>query len=131
MTDLAKLRELLEKATKGNWAVHPQFARIIPAEHIGRLIGCAADSATDFATYAQEICAMHQPDRHRPESETVANAELIAALRNEAPALLAEVEKLRAALRKCEPFISEFAGAGNHHAPECLTAIRQALGSAK
>jgi len=126
MTDLAKLRELLEKATKGNWAVHPQFARIIPAEHIGRLIGCAADSATDFATYAQEICAMHQPDRHRPESETVANAELIAALRNEAPALLDEVEKLRAALRHA---IATLERDGDEWG--ICSELRQALGETK
>lgn len=130
MTDLANLRELLEKATKGDWAVHPLFARIVTAEHVGRPIGGSEDLATDFATYAQEICALHHPDRHRPESETLANANLIAALRNEAPALLDEVEKLRAAATQASFCLRELLP-NDSDAQMTVRMLRQAMGETK
>lgn len=64
--------------------MHKTKAYIIPAEHEARPIGAHDDASIDLATYAQEICAIHWPDRNRGESEVKANARLIAA----APELL-------------------------------------------
>lgn len=68
--------------TPGPWAVSPLYSRVayvIPAEHAARRIGGHADAAVDFVTYAQEICAIDCPDRHRSAEEMRANANLIAA----------------------------------------------------
>lgn len=113
MTDLAKLRELLEKATKGNWAVHKDNAVIVPEAHLLRPLGGHSDPAIDLARYAQEICAMFHPSR-RPTGETRANAELIAALRNEAPTLLDEVEALRIRINKSDAIMLKLAEQSGH-----------------
>jgi hypothetical protein len=68
--------------TKEPWAVHRHIARIIPAEHMNRPIGAHEDAAIDRETYAQEICAMHWPDRNRSEDEVRANARRIVACVN-------------------------------------------------
>lgn len=81
--------------TPGPWAVHPRFAYIVPLDHAERPIGGAEDDAYDLAHYAQEICALHHPDRHRSEIESKANAHLIAA----APDLLEALENLVDAVR--------------------------------
>jgi hypothetical protein len=65
--------------TPGPWALHPDRAYVIPAEHLNRPIGGADDLEVDLQRYAQEICAMHWPDPHRPAQEMRANARLIAA----------------------------------------------------
>jgi hypothetical protein len=78
--------------TPGPWAVHPHFAYVVPEAHSSRLIGVAEDDAYDLAHYAQEICSLHHPDRHRSEGEVAANARLIAA----APALLEALENAAA-----------------------------------
>lgn len=95
MTDLAKLRELLEKATKGPWT-------LLPAEEgkdYMRLRGTAPG-------HKYKIANIHDANYPNPVSRDVteaqANAELIAALRNEAPALLDEVEALRTKLSEAE-----------------------------
>ena len=93
MTDLAKLRKLLEKATKGEWATELNsagffdiFPNIAAQEQWRGGVGtCHEAEHIDGITV----------------EEMTANAKLIAALRNEAPALLDEVEKLRVALREC------------------------------
>lgn len=71
--------------TPGPWAVHDRRAYVVPAAHRLRPIGGSSDKARDLAEYAQEICAVQWPDRHRTEAEVKANAQLIAA----APDLLA------------------------------------------
>jgi hypothetical protein len=68
--------------------VHPRFAYVVPASHAERPIGGAEDDAHDLAYFAQEICALHHPDRHRSEDESRANARLCAA----APTLLEALE---------------------------------------
>lgn len=65
--------------TPGPWAVHPHRALVVPLDHAHRPIGGSDDAAFDLATYAQEICALHWPDRNRLEQEVKANAHLIAA----------------------------------------------------
>lgn len=65
--------------TSGEWAVHPHAAYVVPKAHVSRPIGGAEDAELDLATYAQEICALHWPDRHRTEAEVRANAHQIAA----------------------------------------------------
>lgn len=82
--------------TPGPWAVHHIRAYVVPSAHAARPIGAAEDDDCDLATYAQEICAMHWPDRHRTENEVLANARLIAA----APEMLE-------ALRRAERYISD------------------------
>jgi hypothetical protein len=77
--------------TPGPWCVHPHFAYVVPLAHAERPIGGAEDDAYDLAHYAQEICALHMPDRHRSEDESYANARLIAA----APDLLKALESVR------------------------------------
>lgn len=67
------------KFTTGPWAVHPVRAVIVPSEHIKRPIGAHDDPNIDLRRYAQEICAMHWPDRNRSEQECLANANLMAA----------------------------------------------------
>lgn len=84
-----------DRPTPGPWAVHPHFAHVVPAEHVTRPIGGASDDVVDLRDYAQEICAMHWPDRHRSQSEVRANARLIAA----APELF---EALREFVRACD-----------------------------
>lgn len=71
------------------------LARVVPADHIARPIGGAADPQIDLETYAQEICALHHPDPHRPVGETRANARLISA----APDLLIQLRGLVAAFQ--------------------------------
>lgn len=75
--------------TAGPWVVHPHHAYVVPAEHANRPIGAHVDDAKDLAIYAQEIVAMHMPDRHRSEAETRANARLIA----ESPSMLALLQE--------------------------------------
>jgi hypothetical protein len=68
--------------TKEPWAIHPLMARIVPEDHTCRPIGAHEDAEIDLATYAQEICAMHWPDRNRSEDEVIANARRIVACVN-------------------------------------------------
>jgi hypothetical protein len=77
--------------TKEPWAVHRHIARIIPAEHMNRPIGAHEDAAIDRETYAQEICAMHWPDRNRSEDEVRANARRIVACVNACEGLPTEL----------------------------------------
>jgi len=65
----------------GLWVVHPikgRTAYVIPAEHASRPVGCHTEPAIDLATYAQEICSVSCPDRHRSAKEMRAYARLIA-----------------------------------------------------
>lgn len=64
------------------WAVHSVRAVIVPESHLNRPLGAHEDAKIDLATYAQEICAMHWPDRNRSESEVKANAQRIVACVN-------------------------------------------------
>jgi hypothetical protein len=89
------------KWTPGPWAVHPFRAYVVPAEHLNRPIGCDTDDATDLREFAQEICLLHWPDRHRPESEVKASAHLIAA----APDLYRALGHLTC--NCCEVFIAD------------------------
>lgn len=69
--------------TPGPWGVHLRFPdRVVPASHIDRPVGGAADDGMDLRVFAQEIASLH--DRHRSREEVAANAHLIAA----APELL-------------------------------------------
>jgi hypothetical protein len=70
------------KHTKEPWAVHPTKALIVPLSHIDRPIGAHVNKEIDLKTYAQEICAMHWPDRNRSEQEVKANAKRIVACVN-------------------------------------------------
>lgn len=91
MTDLAKLRELLAESSQGEWVAVETGSEKYMAWIV---IGTAKDRDTVALV-----------DNRKIEIGTVdvdeanANANLICTLRNEAPALLDEVEKLRAALR--------------------------------
>ncbi len=67
------------KFTEGPWVVHDSRAMVVPEAHKNRPIGGSIDKDYDLKTYAQEICAMHWPDKNRAESEVKANANLIAA----------------------------------------------------
>lgn len=83
------------KHTPGPWAVSPAYSRVayvIPAEHLSRPIGCHTEAALDLATFAQQICSLDCPDRHRSAKEMRANARLIAA----APDLLVIASRLAA-----------------------------------
>jgi hypothetical protein len=77
--------------TKEPWAIHPLMARIVPVDHISRPIGADDDAEVDLATYAQEICAMHWPDRNRSEEEVFANARRIVACVNACAGLDIEI----------------------------------------
>jgi len=103
MTDLAKLRELLEKATKGPWE----------SNHHGV-----------FSEYGYMVCNV-SATTGKYESEHH-NRNLIAALRNEAPALLDEVEAMRAALRHA---IATLERDGDEWG--ICSELRQALGETK
>jgi hypothetical protein len=72
----------MSEHTKEPWAIHPLMARIVPADHTSRPIGAHEDAEVDLMTYAQEICAMHWPDRNRSEDEVLANARRIVACVN-------------------------------------------------
>jgi hypothetical protein len=74
----------MSKHTPGPWVVHSHKAYVVPAEHADRRIGGHRDKDIDLQEFAQEICALHWPDRHRNEDEVKANAQLISA----APELL-------------------------------------------
>ncbi len=89
--------EMAAKHTPGPWVVHPHgsLCVVVPAGHAARPIGGAENDAIDLATYAQEICAVEHPDRHRPAAETRANALLIAA----APLMRQALLAVRAACR--------------------------------
>lgn len=78
------------KHTPGPWAVHAHHAYVVPAGHERRYIGFAEDDEKDLRDFAQAICAIRWPDRHRPEAEAKANARLIAA----APLMLEALENL-------------------------------------
>lgn len=93
------------KHSPGPWAVHPDFARVIPAEHVNRPIGAHEDPEIDRERYAQEICAMHWPDNNRNIAEVRANASLIAA----APDMLAALQAAMLLLREYD-----FPGAHPH-----------------
>lgn len=69
--DVARLRELLEKATPGEWYVHD---------------GNRIHSRTDGRN-----CSVTNTER----AEARGNLALIAELRNQAPALLSELDRLR------------------------------------
>jgi hypothetical protein len=73
-----------EQHTPGPWSVHGTRAVVVPTLHLRRPLGGHEDARIDRETYAQEICALHWPDRNRSEDEVQANAHLIAA----APELL-------------------------------------------
>jgi len=105
MTDLKQKTDhflaLADAATPGPWAVHPSRAVVVPSPHASRPIGCHENPVIDLETYAQEICALHWPDRNRNESEVRSNANLIAAVPDMAThlrALQAEVDRMRGAL---------------------------------
>ena len=88
--ELASLRlSRGSRHTAGPWLVHPQRAVIVPAEHIFRPLGGATDAAFDRTTYAQEVCALHWPDRNRDEEEVRANAALISSAPDLLTALVA------------------------------------------
>lgn len=75
----ADLRELAERATPGEWIVHPANAYVVPVENLG-----------------VPICALLWPTKDRTEAETLANAEFIAAANPSAIlALLAERDALQ------------------------------------
>lgn len=96
--------------TPGPWTIHPMRAVVIPLAHFGRPLGMHEDKNIDRERYAQEICAMHWPDRNRTEAEVTANARLIAA----APDLLATVRAIRDAIANCgDQPICAWAGALN------------------
>ena len=80
----------MTKHTPGPWAVHRYKAYIVPLAHEDRPIGGSEDNRLDWSHYAQEICAIHWPDRHRTEEEVRATARLIAA----APDMLALLQEL-------------------------------------
>lgn len=81
----------MSEHTKEPWAIHPLMARIVPEDHISRPIGADDDAKVDAATYAQEICAMHWPDRNRSEEEVLANARRIVACVNACAGIQTEV----------------------------------------
>lgn len=85
------------KHTPGPWVVHPLSSTglVVPAGHAERPVGGAVDEAVDLARYAQEICSVPYPDRHKSAAETRANALLIAA----APLMLEALLAVRAACR--------------------------------
>lgn len=106
MTDLKqetkRLLALADAATPGPWAVHPSRAVVVPSPHASRPIGCHENPVIDRETYAQEICALHWPDRNRNESEVRSNANLIAAVPDMAThirALQAENDRLQGDLK--------------------------------
>ena len=76
--------------TPGPWAVHEHCAYVVPTAHVKRPIGGSSNRTRDLAEYAQEICALQWPDRHRQKAEVKANARLIAA----APELLAALQAI-------------------------------------
>ena len=110
----------MNKHTPGPWMVSDFQAMVIPAAHADRHIGGHEDAAKDMEIYAQEICLVHWPDRHRPESEVRANATIMAA----APDMLEALVDLHA-------YVTE--GLGDHEAGEVLkakAAIASATGGA-
>lgn len=91
----AEMRELLAKATPGPWAY----------ECHGRdgwyAVGVLAEPGTEkFLTGQQETGYADVVERVALEIELGADAALIAALRNEAPALLDRVEALERGIRE-------------------------------
>lgn len=86
-----------EPWTKGPWAVHSMRAAVVPAAHLDRPLGGNVDREADLAMYAQEICLMQWPDRHRSEREVRANATLCAAAPDLFEALLDARTRLRGA----------------------------------
>lgn len=92
-----------QKHTALPWAIHPIAARIVPTAHLSRPLWAHENAAIDREKYAQEICAMHWPDRNRSEQEVRANAELIVHAVNTYPAvadLVEALEKIEYASRK-------------------------------
>ena len=84
--------------TPGPWAVHPLNAIVVPAGHVDRPVGAHEDPQIDLERYAQEICALHWPDRNRGEWEVRANAWLIAAAPDLLEALRACADDLEASV---------------------------------
>ena len=85
MTDIEELRRLCEAATPGPWHTH--------------------EEQVDAAYYDGDNQAQHhivadtkdiQRERYGSEGDKIANACLVSAARNAIPALLAEIEQLRA-----------------------------------
>jgi len=118
MTDLKQKTEhflaLGDAATPGPWAVHPSRAVVVPSPHASRPIGCYENPVIDRETYAQEICALHWPDRNRNESEVRSNANLIASAHDMAThirALQAENDRLLEAVDRLQQLWAENAAA--------------------
>ncbi len=107
----ADLTTLLAKATPGPWGAFPYFHEyVVPADHMHRSIGGSIDPVRDNADYANVIATIGGCDRQFPNrrgrsfEEADANRDLIVALRNAAPALVAE---LRAARREVDRLRAE------------------------
>lgn len=87
---LARLRDVMEKATPGEWAVHPIEARV--------------DAFAGGSPLP--VCKMLWPTEFRTEAETEANAVFIAAFNPVvARALLDMVERQRKALTEAEEIL--------------------------
>ncbi len=118
MTDLANLRELLEKATKGPWA----SGRIRIGGADPRFDGCDIGSidGSNIAIVLHQEC-------DRNQKETVANADLITEMMRVMPDLLDEVEKLRAAATQASFCLRELLP-NDSDAQMTVRMLRQALG---
>lgn len=90
MTDTAKLRELLAKATPGEWK---SAARE----------GDDWDSVVYLPGTPYEICQCFHDESNVEECD--ANTQLIVALKNHLPALLDEVDALRLLLKECRAIL--------------------------
>ena len=107
MTNLPALREAVAQMTEGPWVVDPQFGLdIVRAVDIGKPHGGGATPELD-ARYAWVIatvradwpfdgCEAFTRRKFKGQQEPEADAAGIVALRNAAPSLLDEVERVRA-----------------------------------
>lgn len=92
MTDLDEIERLLAKATPGEW----RFGR----GKSGLSVAAIAGEKKEVASSSWHHCSDHYPT----ERETVANFEALVALRNAAPAMIAELKALRRALEYLNSF---------------------------
>lgn len=87
-TDTDKLREILTKATPGEWRATP----------FSSVVGCPITSQPDPKKNTVILAGVHGAFRDDYRAEVEANASAIVALHNAAPTLLDELDRLRAEL---------------------------------